>query len=145
LATPRRPRPVISKTPSSLTAPKRFLTARITRWAWCFSPSKYSTVSTMCSSAFGTGEGAVLGDVADEERRDVLPLGREQQLRRRLTDLADAARRGLELQREHRLHRVDDDEGRAQACDLLENALEAGLGEDVERRAARRRAARRAT
>ena len=53
----------------------------------------------------GPGEAAVLGDVADEERRDVLPLGREQQLRRRLAHLADAARRGLELQREHRLDR----------------------------------------
>ena len=35
-----RPVPVISKTPSSLTAPKRFLTARTTRCEWCFSPSK---------------------------------------------------------------------------------------------------------
>ena len=31
--TSRRPAPVISKTPSSLAAPKRFLTARTTRWA----------------------------------------------------------------------------------------------------------------
>ena len=51
--TARSPAPVISKTPSSLTAPKRFFTARTTRCEWCFSPSKYSTVSTMCSSAFG--------------------------------------------------------------------------------------------
>ena len=57
----------------------------------------------------GPGEAAVLGDVADEEGGDVLPLGREQQLRRRLADLADAARRRLELQREHGLDRVDDD------------------------------------
>ena len=35
-----RPVPVISNTPSSLTAPKRFFTARTTRCAWCFSPSK---------------------------------------------------------------------------------------------------------
>ena len=33
LGTARRPLPVISNTPSSLTAPKRFLTARTTRWA----------------------------------------------------------------------------------------------------------------
>ena len=35
-----RPVPVISNTPSSLTAPNRFFTARTTRCAWCFSPSK---------------------------------------------------------------------------------------------------------
>ena len=35
-----RPVPVISNTPSSETAPKRFLTARTMRWCWCFSPSK---------------------------------------------------------------------------------------------------------
>ena len=56
-----------------------------------------------------TGEAAVLRDVADEERRDVLPLRGEQQLRRRLAHLADAAGRRLELQREDRLDRVDDD------------------------------------
>ena len=82
------------------------------------------------------GEAAVLGDVADEEGRDVLSLGREQQLRRRLAHLADAAGRRLELQREDRLHRVDDDERRLEAGDLLEDPLEAGLGEQVERRRA---------
>ena len=35
-----RPVPVISKTPSSEIAPKRFFTARTMRWCWCFSPSK---------------------------------------------------------------------------------------------------------
>ena len=90
------------------------------------------------------GEAAVLRDVADEEGRDVLPLGRKQQLRRRLAHLADAAGRRLELQREDRLDRVDDDERRLEPGDLLEDALEAGLGEDVERRALDCRAARRA-
>ena len=47
----------------------------------------------------GTGEAAILRDVADEERRHVLPFGREQQLRRRLAHLADAAGRGLKFQR----------------------------------------------
>src|SRR5499427_9910392 len=51
--TGRRPADVISNTPNSLTAPKRFLTARTTRWEWWRSPSKYNTVSTTCSSAFG--------------------------------------------------------------------------------------------
>ena len=34
-----------------------------------------------------SGEGAIFGDVADQERRDVLPLRREQQLGRRLPHL----------------------------------------------------------
>ena len=40
LATGCRPCSVISNTPSSDTAPKRFLTARTMRWCCCFSPSK---------------------------------------------------------------------------------------------------------
>ncbi len=83
----------------------------------------------------GSGEVAVLGDVADEERRDVLSLGGKQQLRRRLAHLPDAAGRRLELEREHRLDRVDDHERRPEPGDLFEDPLEAGLGEDVERRA----------
>jgi hypothetical protein len=39
-ATGTSPSPVISKTPSSLAAPKRFLVARTMRWLWCRSPSK---------------------------------------------------------------------------------------------------------
>jgi len=53
LLTPFRPRSVIAKTPISLTAPKRFLMARTRRKLLCVSPSKYSTVSTMCSSTRG--------------------------------------------------------------------------------------------
>jgi hypothetical protein len=36
-------------------------------------PSKYSTVSTTCSSTFGPGEAAVLRHVADENRRQFCP------------------------------------------------------------------------
>ena len=84
----------------------------------------------------GTGEAAVLGHVADEKRRDVVTLGGEQKLRRGLAHLADAAGRRLELQREHRLNRVDDEQLRPDAADLFENALDAGLGEQIERRIA---------
>ena len=45
-----------------------------------------------------TGQTAVLRDVPDEERRHILPLRHEEQLRRRFADLADAARGRLELQ-----------------------------------------------
>ena len=46
--------------------------------------------------------------------------------------------RRLELQREDRLNRIDDDQGRLDAGDLVEDAFEAGLGEQVERRVADR-------
>src|SRR5262249_19718118 len=49
-ASPRSP---ISKTPTSLVDPKRFFTARSTRNECAPSPSKYSTVSTRCSSTRG--------------------------------------------------------------------------------------------
>ena len=53
LLTPFKPRSVIANTPISLTAPKRFLIARTSRKLECVSPSKYNTVSTMCSSTRG--------------------------------------------------------------------------------------------
>ena len=43
----------MANTPISLTAPNRFLIARTSRKLECVSPSKYSTVSTMCSSTRG--------------------------------------------------------------------------------------------
>ena len=43
----------MANTPSSLTAPKRFLNARRMRKRLPLSPSKYSTASTMCSSTRG--------------------------------------------------------------------------------------------
>jgi hypothetical protein len=87
---------------------------------------------------FRPGEAAVLGDVADEKRRHVLTFRREQQLRRRLAHLADAAWRGLELEREDGLHRVDNDERGLDAGDLFENPFEAGFGQEIERCAADR-------
>ena len=84
----------------------------------------------------GAGQRAVLGDVPDEERRQIVALGREQELRRGLPHLTDAAGRRLELEREHRLNRVDDEQARAHTPDLLEDALDAGLGQQVERRVA---------
>ena len=47
---------------------------------------------------FGSGEAAILGDVSDQQRRHVLILRHEQQLRGGFADLSDAARRGLKLQ-----------------------------------------------
>jgi hypothetical protein len=53
LATSASPAPVISKTPISSVAPKRFLMPRRMRNWWPRSPSKCSTTSTMCSSTRG--------------------------------------------------------------------------------------------
>jgi hypothetical protein len=44
---------VISKTPISLVEPYLFFTALTILKMLCFSPSKYSTVSTICSSTLG--------------------------------------------------------------------------------------------
>src|SRR4029079_11107504 len=64
---------------------------------------------------------------------DVLPLRREQQLRRRFAHLPDASRSRLEFEGKDRLDRIDDDQRGAQARDLFEDALEAGLGKQIER------------
>ena len=81
------------------------------------------------------GDVAVLGDVADKKRRDVLPLRRKQQLGRRFADLTDAAGRRLKSKREHGLNRINDDECRFETSDLFENAFKTGFREDVQRRA----------
>jgi hypothetical protein len=73
--------------------------------------------------------------VADEQDRNVLAFRREQQLCCRFANLPDAAGRRLELQREDRLDRIDDRQRGPDAGDLLEDALEAGFGEQEERRA----------
>ena len=61
-------------------------------------PSKYSPVSTTCSSALGP-PGCRPSSRARRSRSVHSPLGREQQLRRRLADLTDAAGSGLHLER----------------------------------------------
>ena len=55
----------------------------------------------------GAGEASLLRDVTDQKRRHVVSLRREEQLRRRLAYLPDAAGRRLQLQREDRLNGID--------------------------------------
>ena len=81
-------------------------------------------------------EVAVLRHVADKNGRNVLAFRREQELRRRFAHLSDAAGRRLELDGKDGLHRVDDDQRRLEPRDLFENALDAGLRQQVERRCA---------
>ena len=82
---------------------------------------------------FGTGEAAVLRHVPDEECRQVLALGGEQQLCGGLAHLPDAAGSRLKLQREHGLDRIDNEKRGTQPRDLVEDAFETCLREDVER------------
>ena len=77
------------------------------------------------------GKAAVFRDMADQERRHVLSFRGKQQLGRGFAHLTDAAGRRLELEREHRLDRVDDDKGRLDARDLFEDPLEAGFGQEI--------------
>ena len=113
LGTGRRPAPVISKTPSSLIGAKAVLhraddAMRVMPLAFEVEHRVDDVLERLRA-----GEVAVLRDVADQERRDVVALRGEQELRRRFAHLADAAGRRLELQREHRLHRIDDRAARA--------------------------------
>ena len=85
---------------------------------------------------FRSGQAAFLGYVSDEEGRDVVPLRREQQLRRGFAHLADAARRRLKFHREDRLHRIHDHQRRFDTRNLFENPLQTRLGEQVQRRPA---------
>ena len=80
----------------------------------------------------GSGQAAVLRDMADENRRQVAALCREQQIGRRLPDLSHAARSRLQLQREHRLDRVDDQQCRLDAVYFFNQPFDAGLGEQVQ-------------
>ena len=84
----------------------------------------------------GTGQAAVLGDVADQHRRQVLSLGGEEQLRGRLADLADRARGRRQLRGVHGLDRVDDQQRRFEPLDFVEDALGARLCQKIERRVA---------
>src|SRR5262245_20096150 len=79
-------------------------------------------------------EVAILGDVANENSRNVLTFRSKQELRRRFAHLSDAAGRRLELDGKDRLYRVDDNQGRFEARDFLEDAFDARFREQVERR-----------
>ena len=64
----------MANTPISLTAPKRFLMARTRRKLECVSPSKYSTVSTMCSSTRGPASAPSLVTWPTSTMREPLAL-----------------------------------------------------------------------
>ncbi len=85
-----------------------------------------------------TGEIPVLRDVPDEHDRHVPALRCEEQVRRNFAHLADAAGRRLKTDGEDRLNRIDDHERGLEPLDLLQDALEARFGEEVQRRTVHR-------
>ena len=119
-ATSRRPRSPISNTPTSSVEPKRFLVARSRRRPPVRSPSEPTARRRPGARASWAGQRAVLGHVAHEDDRDALALGQLHQPQRCLADLADAARRPVELRRRSSgLHRVDHEQaGRGRAGGL---------------------------
>ena len=81
----------------------------------------------MCSSTRGPGDGAVLGDVADEEGRHPGALGEGHQPARHLAHLGDAARRAAQLRQEHGLDGVDHQRARASALSAAASTFSASV------------------
>src|SRR6266513_2143058 len=79
-----------------------------------------------------TGDGAVLGHMADEEGGDVSLLRNPQESRRRLTNLRDRAGSGADLRRVERLHRVDHADLGPLALQRRADGLELRLREDLD-------------
>ena len=135
--TDTRPRSLISKSPISSVAPKRFFCARSTRSERSASPSNISTTSTRCSSTRGPGDGALLGHVPDQDDADAARLGQALQAGRGLAHLRHRSRRGRELLVPERLDGVDDADLGSGRLDRGADGLELGLGQHAD---ARRRA-----
>src|SRR3990172_9284026 len=81
----------------------------------------------------GSGDGAVLRDVADEDDRHAEAARPGDELRRHLAELADAPRRGLELAAVNGLDGVYDEASGRGALHGRQDVLEAGLRQDEQR------------
>src|SRR6185503_17664619 len=79
-------------------------------------------------------EVAILGDVSDENRRNVLSFRGKQKLRGGFAHLPDAARGRLELDGKDRLHRIDDNQRGLEPGDFFEDAFDARFRKQVQRR-----------
>ena len=75
---------------------------------------------------------AVLGDVADEDGRDVAGLGHPDQRGRDLLDLGDTAGDAVEVGGGDGLDRVDDEQLGTHLLEVGEHGAEVGLGGEVE-------------
>ena len=78
------------------------------------------------------GDIAVLGDMADQHRRDAALLGDRDQRRGDGPDLGDAAGDALGARRRDGLHRVDHQQSGLDRVEMAEHGFEIGLGGQVE-------------
>ncbi len=117
----RRPRrrpgraPVISKQPTSPTAPKRFLVARTSRSAWWRSPSISHTASTRCSSTRGPASCPSLVTCPTSTVAMPLRLAAATSAAAQSRTWVDAARRTGHVGTGARLDGVDDQRRRGRA------------------------------
>ena len=78
-----------------------------------------------------SGDGAVLGDVADQKHRDSTGLGQGGQGAGDGLDLSHAADDPVDVGSKHGLHRVDDDQCRFDLLDVAEDGREIGFGRQI--------------
>ena len=79
-----------------------------------------------------TGERTLLGDVADEDHRDVSLLGQAHQAMGALPHLSDGTGSGGQLGVEDRLDRVDHDDRGPKLVDMAQHPGEVGLGGQIQ-------------
>ena len=82
----------------------------------------------------GTGQRALLGHVADENRGHTLLFGEPDQLRSAFAKLCDGARCGFQALAEQRLDGIDDQNLRRLRRQRTDDALHAGLRQQLHRR-----------
>ena len=80
----------------------------------------------------GTREGAVFGDVADEQHRDTGALGIVLEFGSTLADLADTAGRRVDILGGDGLDGVDNQQVRLHSVDMLEDALRDRLADHIQ-------------
>ena len=112
--------------------PNRFLVARTRRSVLCWSPSKVEHDVDQVLEQPRAGDRAVLGDVADQHRRDAALLGDPDEGVGDLAHLGDAACGAVDLGWRDGLHRVEDEQARLDGVDLAEDRAEVGLGGEPE-------------
>ena len=141
LRTSRSPCSVMWKNASSPTEPKRFLVARTLRKRLAGIALEIQHRVDQVLEHARSGDGAVLGHVADDHHAHVLRLGEAHQLRRALAQLRHGAGRGAHRGKLHGLDGVDDQQPGALLAGARQRRLEVGVGDDAQTLRHRRPAA----
>ena len=143
LRTSRRPCSLMWKNASSPTEPKRFLVARTLRKRLEASLSKYSTVSTRCSSTRGPAMAPSLVTWPTMMTLTSVGLREAHQLRGAFAQLGDRAGGRAHRRQLHGLNGIDDQQPDAFLAGARHRRLEIGVRDHAQvRRAARRGGAR---